>query len=173
MIRKATKNDIDAVAGIYEAILDKEDQREEKIIGWVRGIYPTEDTALDALSRGTLFVLEDNGKIVAAAKIDQQQVPEYAECSWQFDVSDDQVMVMHTLVVHPENSNKGYGKAFLDFYEEYALENGCRYLRIDTNKKNTVARSMYKRRGYNEVGIVPCSFNGIKDVYLVCLEKKI
>jgi len=32
---------------------------------------------------------------------------------------------------------------------------------------------LYKRLGYREAGIVPCVFNGIPDVMLVCLEKKL
>ena len=61
----------------------------------------------------------------------------------------------------------------MHFYERYALENGCPYLRMDTNAKNTAARRLYARLGYKEVGIVDCTFNGIAGVKLVCLEKKI
>ena len=69
MIRKAVKDDVSSIVRIYDAILDREEEAEEKLIGWVRGIYPTEQTAEDALRKGTLFVYEENGEIVAAAKI--------------------------------------------------------------------------------------------------------
>jgi ribosomal protein S18 acetylase RimI-like enzyme len=59
------------------------------------------------------------------------------------------------------------------FYEKYAKENGCPYLRIDTNERNARARAFYKKIGYKEIGIVPCRFNGIEGVNLVLLEKKI
>ena len=42
---------------------------------------------------------------------------------------------------------------------------------MDTNEKNTNARKLYKKLGYKEPGIVPCVFNGIDGVQLVCLEK--
>ena len=61
----------------------------------------------------------------------------------------------------------------MEFYEEYAREQGCLYLRMDTNERNTVARAMYRGMGYREAGIVPCVFNGIPGVNLVCLEKKL
>lgn len=32
---------------------------------------------------------------------------------------------------------------------------------------------MYKKHGYKEIGIVPTVFNGIPDVMLVMLEKRI
>ena len=68
---------------------------------------------------------------------------------------------------------RGYGKRFVNFYEEFARQKGCRFLRMDTNQINTVARKLYNKLGYKEVGIVPCKFNGIEDVQLVCLEKKL
>lgn len=177
MIRQAVREDIPSIVRIYDAILANEEAG-KVTIGWVRGVYPTEQTALDALAKGTLFVYEDtdaegNDRIVAAAKIDQTQVPEYAGCDWEYKVPDDQIMVLHTLVVDPAGPRRGCGKAFVKFYEEYALSQGCRYLRMDTNERNVIARKMYAKLGYKEPGIVSCVFNGIPDVQLVCLEKKL
>lgn len=42
---------------------------------------------------------------------------------------------------------------------------------MDTNAVNKPARALYHKLGYKEAGVVPCNFNGIKDVMLVCLEK--
>ena len=122
MIRKAKQGDIAAVVGIYNALLDAEEQG-RAAIGWIRGVYPTEQTAKDALAEGVLFVYEDDGKVVAAAKIDQTQVPVYADCKWEYEVSNNEVMVLHTLVVDPRYPHRGYGKRFVEFYEQYALEN--------------------------------------------------
>lgn len=80
-------------------------------------------------------------------------------------------MVLHTLVVDPLQSGRGLGSAFVRFYEAYALEQGYPYLCMDTNEKNKNARALYARLGYREAGIVPCTFNGIPGVNLVCLEK--
>ena len=59
------------------------------------------------------------------------------------------------------------------FYEQEAKRRGCRVLRIDTNELNAPARRLYAALGYREVGAVPCVFNGIPDVNLVCLEKAV
>ena len=172
-IREAVQADIPQVAAIYDRILTEEEQG-RAVVGWIRGVYPTERTARDALAAGTLFVLEQEGKIAAAAKIDRNQVPEYDNAPWRYpDAPDSQVMVLHTLVVDPAFAGRGCGKQFVAFYEEYARACGCPYLRMDTNAKNAAARRLYSRLGYWEVGIVPCSFNGIPDVQLVCLEKKL
>ena len=97
----------------------------------------------------------------------------YALGDWEHEAADNQVCVLHTLVISPSHSGKGYGRAFLDFYECYARDIGCKELRIDTNERNAVARGMYERRGYREAGIVPTCFNGIDGVKLVLLEKYI
>ena len=170
MIRKAKASDLEAVTEIYRKIHDAE---EAGIIttGWLREIYPTANTATAALDREDLYVQEENGRILGCGIINQIQVPEYADAAWKHEAKEDEVMVLHTLVVDPFEKKKGYGKAFVSFYEEYAKQHNCRELRMDTNMINQRARKMYHNLGYQEVDIVPCVFNGIPDVQLVCLEK--
>ena len=172
MIRKATSVDIPAISAIYERIHDAE-AAGRLSTGWLRGVYPTEATARAALAAGDLFVLESEGRIVAAARINRIQVPDYASVNWRYAARDDQVMVLHTLTVDPMQSGRGHGRAFLAFYEEYAMQNSCPVLRIDTNAKNAAARAMYARHGYIESGVIPTVFNGIPDVMLVCMEKRL
>ena len=172
MIRLATEADLDAIAAIYSAIHDLEEAG-EVTIGWDRATYPTRATAAAALAAGDMFVLEDQGRVVAAARINQEQVPEYANAAWADDAPEDEVMVLHTLVVDPAVARSGYGKAFVAYYEEYALQHKCCYLRMDTNERNARARKMYEGLGYTEADIVPCVFNGIPGVQLVCLEKSL
>ena len=172
-IRKATLEDIPAIAGIYDRILTKEEAG-QATIGWVRGVYPTEDFARKALAADDLFVLEDGGVICATARINQEQVPEYRDGDWLYpNAPEDEIMVLHTLVVDPQIAGHGYGKAFVSFYEQYAKDHGCRYLRMDTNAINAAARRFYAKLGFRESGIVGCVFNGIPGVKLVCLEKKL
>lgn len=76
-----------------------------------------------------------------------------------------------TLAISPEKSGRGYGKAFVAFYEEWAVKHGLTELRMDTNAINTTARAMYQKLGYKEISVVPTTFNGIPGVDLVLLEK--
>ena len=170
IVRAARESDIDAVTAIYDAIHDAEESG-GATIGWVRGVYPTRATAEAALAAGDLFVMEADGLVVAAARINQDQVPEYADAQWQYDATPNEVMVLHTLVVDPACGGRGIGRSFVAFYEDYAREQGCRYLRMDTNERNARARALYAKLGYAEPDIVPCVFNGIEGVQLVCLEK--
>lgn len=171
LIRKGTIQDIPQIAHIYDSIHDEE-EKGNITTGWIRGIYPTEQTARDALNADDLFVTVHDEKVVAAARINQVQMPAYKEVKWEnSDAPESEIMVLHVLVVDPQESGKGYGTRFIEFYEKFALEHNCHYLRIDTNARNKVARKLYSKLGYREAGIVPCKFNGISDVQLVCLEK--
>lgn len=170
MIRKSNKTDIDNIVKIYDKIIDKESAA-KIMTGWKKGVYPSRDTALAAYNEGGLFVMETDDEIVGAAIINQNQMREYADCKWEFDVQNNEIMVLHTLAIDPEKAGRGYATEFISFYESYALEHGCQYLRLDTNEMNSAARKLYHKLGYREVGIISCEFNGIPGVHLVCLEK--
>ena len=170
MFRKAVLSDLDAIDAIYQDIHTGEEAG-RTTIGWVRSVYPTRATAEASICAGDMFVLEEDGQVIAAGKINQEQVPEYAGCPWTYDAPPEKVMVLHTLVVSPKAAGRGLGTRFVDFYEDYAREHGCPYLRMDTNERNKTARALYARLGYSEPGIVDCVFNGIPGVRLVCLEK--
>jgi len=171
-IRKAADADAQAVAAIYADIHTEEEQG-RAAIGWCRSIYPTLQTALSAIRRDDLFVMELNGQIVGSAIINQQQVDVYENARWQSSAPPEEVMVLHTLVISPKAAQKGLGTRFVKFYEDYALAHGCPYLRMDTNARNLRARALYRKLGYHEADLVPCVFNGLKDVQLVLLEKKL
>ena len=170
MFRNATMADLDQVAAIYDRI-HTEEEAGRSTVGWIRGVYPTRQTALASIQAGDLFVAEEDGQIVATAKINQEQVPVYASAAWSREAKPQDVMVLHTLVVDPQVKGKGWGSRFVAFYEDYAKDHGCRDLRMDTNERNAAARRLYHNLGYQEVSILPCEFNGIPGVNLVCLEK--
>ena len=172
MIRKATRADIAHISRIYEKIHDAEEAG-FATIGWERATYPTEKTAINALVADELYVLEENGEILATARINQEQMPAYEFAAWEYDAKPEEVLVMHTLCVHPDAAGRGLGGRFVRFYEELARRSDCLYLRIDTNERNQNARRLYKKLGYKEIGIIPCEFCGIAGVNLVCIEKKL
>ena len=172
IIRKAILKDISVIANIYDEICDAQDEG-KLAVSWVKGVYPTEDTAMAALKRDDLFIIEEDGKIVGTGIINQKQMDSYDGADWKFPAKDQEVMVLHTLAISPKVGRKGYGSAFVRYYEEYARENGCYYLRMDTNAINKTARALYKKLGYKEIGMVPCDFNGIKGFHMVLLEKYI
>lgn len=168
--RKAKREDIEAITEIYGNIFSGEEKGLSST-GWKRGIYPTAETAENALERDDLFICKKGGKTVAAAIINKTPAEAYKKGNWRIAAKDGEYMVLHTLVVDPSAAGCGVGRAFVAFYEDYAKKSGCTSLRMDTNERNAAARGLYKKLGYEEIGNIPCSFNGLKKINLILLEK--
>ena len=56
-----------------------------------------------------------------------------------------------------------------------AFSRACGYAQLELSvvAENQAAMALYRKLGYAEVSIVPCTFNGLPGVELVCLEKKL
>lgn len=72
-----------------------------------------------------MFVLEEKGKVIGSAIINQQQVDAYKKGKWQYQVQAHQIYALHTLVISPDVSSKGYGRKFVKFYEDFARNWNC------------------------------------------------
>ncbi len=159
MIRKANENDILPVAALYERELDYE-EKHQKYTSWQRGIYPTADTARAGVKKGTLYVLEEDGEIVASVILDSRQPPEYRNVDWDIDVKYDQVLVVHTLCVDPDHASSGAGTKMLDFTKELAREGGYRTIRLNTRSTNTPAMKFYEKNGFSVAASKEILLNG-------------
>ena len=171
-IRKAQAADVDAVTAIYDAVTARE-AAGLGCTGWQSAIYPNRATAEKALRNDELYVLERDGVILATARLNHIQDPAYAGVDWALKAPEERVFVIHTLAVDPAHAREGLGAAFMDYYEALAAELGCAALRLDTNEINRPARAFYAGRGYREAGVIPCTFNGLPGIRLVCLEKTV
>ena len=170
--RRAEEEDIDAISEIYRETHTEEEEG-RLVIGWKRGVYPTRQTAVKAFRRGDLYVGEADGAVAATAIINRKQLDTYREGAWICDAPDDKVMVLHTMIIRPAFAGRGFATEFVGYYESLAREAGCISCRLDTNAINQAARSLYRKLGYTECGIIPCTFNKLKDVNLVLLEKEL
>ena len=124
MIRHAAPSDLPAISGIYEAILDR-DERGPVYTNWQRGKYPTVDHARTALEAGTLYVGEDDGVLWGVVNLNGEQLPEYSDIPWAIPAEPDQVGVIHTLCIHPDQSGKGLARRMVAFCEEEFRALGC------------------------------------------------
>lgn len=62
-IRRGTKEDVAQVAAIYDHILTEEEEG-RAVIGWIRGVYPTENTAKEAVKNDDLFVMTGSRSMI-------------------------------------------------------------------------------------------------------------
>lgn len=168
MIRKATHADLDGILDIYDAIFRREEGSDHPCTTWKRDVYPTSAMAEDAIQAGILYVDIQGGDVAAAIILDQQQPDEYAAIPWAVSAPAKEVLVPHTLAVHPVIARKGFGRKMIAFAEGMAAGLGCRVIRLDTYAGNRPARAFYQKLGYREAG--EATMHGGGDTY-VCLEK--
>ena len=103
------------------------------------------DTFIPELS---LVAVLENGTIVGSIIIDKVQPIEYATIPWKEKLSEDEVMVIHLLMVRPSMSGKGIASSLIKFATELAQKNSCRALRLDTGSQNIPALSLYQKNGF-------------------------
>lgn len=170
-IRKATEQDVDRIAEIYNAVHD-EIEAGRYAMNWHRDLYPTRLWAEERQNAGDLYAMEDEGgAVVATAVINHNPLPEYAAGRWHQPSDYERVLVIHSLVVDPRQVRKGYATAFMRYFEEMGRATGCTRLRLDTQQIDLPARRLYRKLGYREADYVPCRFKGINDIDLVLIEK--
>lgn len=172
MIREGTELDLAAAERIYEAVLDHQ-AATVNYTNWEKGVYPTRADAQGALEAGTFYVMEEDGRVVGVANLNHIQPQEYAKLEWAYPGEGEEVLVIHTLCIPPEESGKGYARQFVAFAEDLGRRQGCRTLRLDTYEGNAPAIALYTKLGYRDVGITLFHFQGAIWENLRCFEKEL
>lgn len=172
MIRLAAATDLEEAEKIYEEVLEEE-AKHGVTTNWVKGKYPTRNTAEKALAAGTFYVGEDaEGRIVGTVNLNHIQPAEYAAIPWSIAAEEEAVLVVHTLCIRPDCRGKGYARAFMAFAEELARKQGCHTIRLDTWEGNEPAKKMYPALGYRLAGETLFFFEQVIWETLYCYEKQ-
>lgn len=170
MIRKAVPADIPQAAAIYEAIFDLEAETGSRT-NWLRGSYPTPETAQKALESGTFYVGEEDGVLWGSVILNSVQLPEYADIPWTLAAEPEEVAVIHTLCIHPAHGGRGHGREMVAFCEETARAQGKTVMRLDTWEGNLPANRLYPSLGYRFAGRALFFFQNFVQENLNCYEK--
>ena len=94
---------------------------------------------------------EKTGSIATSIIIDNVQPIEYAGIIWGQTLPDNEVMVIHLLIVRPSMSGKGIASSLMRYAMEMAKNNSCKVLRLDTGSQNIPAISLYKKLGFQVI----------------------
>jgi [ribosomal protein S18]-alanine N-acetyltransferase len=74
------------------------------------------------------------------------------------------------IAVHPEQRCRGYGTAIMGYLESVCVQEGINRLLLEVGRRNTPARSLYKKLGFSSIGFRKQYYSAIKDDALV-MEK--
>ncbi len=169
MIRKARIEDIDKIENSYDRLLIYE-QEHGTNSNWVYGVYPTRSVAEKAFGEGTLYVLEDEGKICASMILNHNQPEEYGTMDWMYSAEPEEVLVLHTLCVPPSEAGRGYGSQMVKYTIDIAKKMGLKAVRLDTWVGNKPASSLYIKMGFRCVGVTNVMLNGLIPSELALFE---
>lgn len=152
-IETGTLSDIDDLEKLYNDINDYL-QIKINYAGWRKGIYPVRETAEAGIEEANLFILRVEGKIAGSIILNHKQEEAYNEVVWGIEADDNQVIVIHTLVVHPEFMKQGISKKLMSFAKDYAMQKAMKSIRLDVAIQNIPAISLYEKCEYNYIGTV-------------------
>lgn len=145
MIRKATKQDINAILLITKACAKH--MQSHGIFQWNEH-YPNALAFETDVDRNELYVLEENNIIIGSIVISVVMDEEYKPVKWLTRTNN---IYIHRLCIHPEQQGKGYAQLLMDFAEHYAKENNYDSVRLDTFSKNIRNQKFYEQRGYKRL----------------------
>ena len=172
MLRKALKNDEDAIVRVYDEILKFQSQN-INYTNWQKGLYPTRETAIEALNAGTIYVGEEMGEITGCVILNNSQPKEYSVIPWSISAKENEILVIHTLCILPSKAGRGLGKKYVNDIEKIAKDFDYKTIRLDTYEKNEPAIALYKKQGYSFAGKTDFNFQNCILETLVCFEKKV
>lgn len=154
MIRKAVFDDIDLIVDTYNEHFDYEIEHGAFTV-FKKGIYPTRKDAEEAVNAGTLYVYKDDNGIAGSMMIDKVQPAEYTGIAWGQNFGNDEVMVIHLLMVRPCMAGRGIASSLIEYAIKLAKNDSCKVLRLDTGSQNIPAVSLYKKLGFQVVAAAP------------------
>ena len=77
------------------------------------------------------------------------------------------------LCIHPRSQKQGYGKMLLEHSINHAVSLDCHVMFLEVRPSNTDAGNLYRRRGFEEVGLRPAYYQtdgGREDALLMRLD---
>lgn len=148
----ATMDDLKSISAIYEHIHEAF-MTTINYPKWPKGLYPTEESAYEAIDNQEMYIYKINGMVVGSVILNHQQDSGYENAQWQIQARDEQVLVIHTLAIDPLYQHKGYASQMLKWIKKQAILKGCLALRLDITENNLPARYLYQKNGFYFTGI--------------------
>lgn len=153
VIKKATLQNIDELEALYNTLNDFLAST-RNYPGWIKHIYPVRETAVQGIEEGSLFVAMENNIIVGSIILNHEPEEAYHPVKWLVDTDYENILVVRTLVVHPEYMKQQVGSNLMTFARKYALGNGIKSIRLDVSVNNKPAIELYRKMGYDYIATV-------------------
>ncbi len=152
----ATSNEADKILDLYHSVLGTPYSR------WSEE-YPLPENIEDDLSRDALFCLKENGEIIGAISIDQDDDVE-AFPFWSKELTPS--IEISRLCIRSDYQGRGLAGKLIEYMMDYGRKNGIKSIHYLVSKHNLIAQKAYSRLEFKLMG--ECSL--YHDEYF-CYEK--
>lgn len=146
-IRPAETADYSRVRDFYYDLTDAMADAEFKP-GWEKDVYPTQEFLQTSIQNGELYIGEVDGAVAACMVVNHAYNEGYNSVRWSVDASDEELLVIHALGVHPAYSGRGYAKELVQTVIDTARAGGIKTIRLDVLEGNLPAEKAYTKMGF-------------------------
>ncbi len=154
----ATEEDRQQILDLYD------EQKGKEFCPWDED-YPSNETIDYDLSRDALFVMKENGKVIAAISLEVDEDVDKLEC-WNRDLSPGGELAR--VAVAPSMQNKGIARKMMQHGMDVLKERGYKSVHFLVNRHNVKAIKSYAVFGFHTAG--ECH---MYDQDFLCYEKKL
>lgn len=142
VIEKATAKDKDEILKLYKSQLGR------KYCPWNED-YPSKETIDFDLSRDALLIMREEGKIIAAISVDDDEEVNNLKC-WTSELQPGGEL--SRLAVSPDFQSKGLAKEMIEKGLEELKDRSYKSLHFLVNRHNLKALKCYSAFPFNKVG---------------------
>lgn len=136
-IRRARASDIDAIVAIYDQ--DPLTGSREDRNGEAFDRYAAAFADIDADSRQLLLVAEESGTVTGTVQVTAVQ---------HLMARGFKVAIIEAFFIDAAHQGKGIGARLLESAEQWAMESGCHFIELTSNKQRPQAHRFYQRHGF-------------------------
>ena len=147
MLTKAVPADLPAVCDFYQRVIAS--MLAGGLDMWHWGEYPNEAVLTEDVRQGWLYMVREEGRILACVAVNQEAEEDYAGLPWR---EEGQVGLFHRLSVAPESQGKHLAEGVMEGVKDILRAQGCTVLRGDVYGGNPKAMRLYQRIGMNFIG---------------------
>ena len=150
-LEEASPNDLDQIRTLYWSLLDSS-PKYSQILQWKKNIYPNDDDWNAYIAKGEMYFILQDADIIGAVAVTHAQSKDYRKIHWTIAAEDQDVAVVHLLMISPEYQGHGVATAALDEIIKLAESKKKWAVRLDAVKTNVPAQKLYEKYGFVNCG---------------------
>ena len=150
-LKEVSIKDLDQIRALYWRLLDSS-PKYGQILQWKKNIYPNDDDWNSYIVKGEMYLILKDMDVIGAVAVTNAQSKEYRKIHWEVKADDQDVAVVHLLMVLPEYQGDGAATAALDEIIKLAADKKKKAVRLDAIGTNVPAQKLYEKYGFINCG---------------------